>query len=209
MENLLFSCKDEEPSEPSEPSERRGHPPGKQIWQSPSVREPGFASTCSPPANKNHQPTLLGNNLTNDQKLYTYWHSRTHRIIEYSFGIMAARFWGLGHPIESFPSKAVHIVKACVALHNFLIATDAMSGQAARYMTPDLPDTITAAGEVQPGQWRRMAEADSNLVAPGRQSGVQATHAATATRNCLRDVFQTPKGCFPWQHNVVRRGLND
>ncbi|KAL1260094.1 hypothetical protein QQF64_007921 [Cirrhinus molitorella] len=101
-----------------------------------------------------------GKNLTSAQRVYNYRHCRARRIIENSFGIMASRFWILGRPIESSVEKAVNIVQACVALHNYLISTDVASAEKARYITPNLADVTTPTGEVRPGDWRGMTEAD-------------------------------------------------
>ncbi|CAL8398025.1 unnamed protein product [Boreogadus saida] len=57
------------------------------------------------------------------------------------------------------PVQAVKIVKACVALHNFLASTEQ-----ARYMPASFVDTTADTGEVQPGEWRQHVEGDRNMV---------------------------------------------
>lgn len=122
---------------------------------------------------------------------------------------MAFRFWILACPIESSVENAVSIVQACMALHNYLISTDVASAEKARYITPNLADVTTPTGEVRPGDWRGMKEAESNLVTFGRPTRSVRTQAATAARNALRDFFQTLEGSVPWQNCVVSRGLRD
>ena len=79
--------------------------------------------------------------------------------MENAFGILAARFRIFGRPIDCQPEKAVKIVKACVALHNFLASTEQ-----ARYMPASFVDTTADTGEVQPGERRQHVEGDRNMV---------------------------------------------
>uniref|UniRef100_A0A673L2A3 DDE Tnp4 domain-containing protein n=1 Tax=Sinocyclocheilus rhinocerous TaxID=307959 RepID=A0A673L2A3_9TELE len=128
-----------------------------------------FPPECEPDATISRY--FNQSNLTSAQRVYNYRHCRARRIIENAFGIMASRFRILGRPIESSVGKAVSIVQACVALHNYLISTDVASAGKARYITPNL------------------ADAESNLVTFGRPTRSVRTQAATATRNALRDFF--------------------
>ncbi|CAM4572731.1 unnamed protein product [Leuciscus chuanchicus] len=72
-------------------------------------------------------PMCLGSNLTTVQQVNNYRHSRARRIIVNTFGIMASRWRIFGRPIDCSPDNVVHIVKACVALHNYLTHTDAVN----------------------------------------------------------------------------------
>uniref|UniRef100_A0A8D0DC11 DDE Tnp4 domain-containing protein n=1 Tax=Sander lucioperca TaxID=283035 RepID=A0A8D0DC11_SANLU len=120
-----------------------------------------------------------GANMSKDKQIYNYRHSRTRRVIENTFGIMAARWRILGRPIEFQPDKAVSVVKACVVLHNYLNYTDEASTPGSRYVPPHFAD-CDSDGTVQPGEW--------------------------SVRNDLKAFFQSPHGTVPWQDDVVCRG---
>ena len=77
--------------------------------------------------------SVTGRQLTEAQSVYNYRHSRARGRIEDTFGILRARWRMLGAALPCTPEKAGHIVHACVALHNYLMYTDASNAPAARY----------------------------------------------------------------------------
>lgn len=59
-------------------------------------------------------------NLTTEEIIYNYKVSRSRRIIENAFGILASRFRILLNQINLCPEKTITIVLACCYLHNLL-----------------------------------------------------------------------------------------
>ena len=54
------------------------------------------------------------------EKIYNWRHSRARTRSENAFGIMANRYRVLKQPILQSYGKAIKIVLACIALHNFM-----------------------------------------------------------------------------------------
>ncbi|KAK0154865.1 Protein ALP1-like [Merluccius polli] len=146
-----------------------------------------------------------GTNLQDRKRIYNYRLSRARRVVENAFGILAARFRIFGRPIDCQPEKAVKIVKACVALHNFLASTER-----ARYMPATFVDTTADTGEVQPGEWRQHVAGDRNMVDGPRCSVGRArpSQRAALVREQLADYFLSDAGVFPNQYNVLRLGTD-
>lgn len=94
--------------------------------------------------------SCTGRNLREPEQVYNYRHSRARRTIENAFGIMTARWRILGRPIEFHPAKTVHVVKACVALHNWLTYKD----DDRQYIPPNYADTTTSSGDILPGDYK-------------------------------------------------------
>ncbi|KAG9279154.1 putative nuclease HARBI1 [Astyanax mexicanus] len=166
-----------------------------------------FVADAAFPLHVNLMRPYPGSCLSEDQRIYNYRHSRARRVIENAFGILAARWRILGRPIECTPEKTVNIVKACVALHNYLTCTDTTNTLTTSYIPPHFVDMPIACGETQPGEWRRQVEGDNNLQHPGRFSNARATRAAIATRNTLMQFFCSAHGSVPWQDAIINRGV--
>uniref|UniRef100_A0A1X7VAV4 DDE Tnp4 domain-containing protein n=1 Tax=Amphimedon queenslandica TaxID=400682 RepID=A0A1X7VAV4_AMPQE len=61
-----------------------------------------------------------GRYLPEDQAIFNYRLSRARRIIENTFGILAARWRIFRNPINAHPNRAEVFTKVAIALHNFL-----------------------------------------------------------------------------------------
>lgn len=148
-----------------------------------------------------------GQNIPHEKAVFNYRLSRARRVIENTFGIMAARWRILGRPVEFLPDKVKDVVKACAVLHNYLTDTNDMESEEFRYITPNLAD-VERAGSVRPGEWRRIVQQDSCLgpVDPTEMSRARSTRAAMAVRDDLMQFFQSGQGAVPWQDDIVSRG---
>ncbi|CAN7946872.1 unnamed protein product, partial [Ixodes pacificus] len=81
--------------------------------------------------------------LKDPETMFNYRLSRGRRIVENSFGILRNRFQVYGHPLRQKPHRAVKVVKATIALHNFLRTRNTSRG---RYTPPeslDVEDVLT------------------------------------------------------------------
>ncbi|KAK0153028.1 Protein ALP1-like [Merluccius polli] len=139
--------------------------------------------------------------LSHDQKVYNYRHSRARRVIENAFGILAARWRILGRAMECSVDTAEDVTKACVALHNFLSKRDQSLPEQTRYIPPGMIDRDGA-----PGEWRQVVQGDTNLISTRRITAARATRDGMTVRETFKEFFQTDQGRIDWQDRHVRRG---
>ena len=90
-----------------------------------------------------------------DRAIFNYRLSRARRIIENSFGILAARWRVFRRPIIAEPERAVLYTQAAVALHNYLRTTESSV-----YCPPGFTDGEDGIGNRIDGGWR--GDEDSN-----------------------------------------------
>lgn len=122
--------------------------------------------------------------------------SRSGRIIENSFGILAARWRIFRSPIIALPINIEHFTRACIVLHNFL-----MYNNKEDYSSHGFGDYIAEDGRLVQGAWRR-EEACHNLTSISPAEGMRCTNKAQEIRNQLKNYYSTT-GSVPWQLECV------
>ena len=96
--------------------------------------------------------------LSEEERILHYRLSRARRVIENTFGILAAR-WGIYHsPIIASIENAESYVLATIALHNYLRLTDN-----AVYAPVGFVDSQASSGEIRSGEWRRIVDDVSGM----------------------------------------------
>ena len=136
-----------------------------------------------------------------EKRVFNYRLSRARRISENAFGILSSRWRILGRPIECKPENVDSIVKATVALHNYLKRTDDATIPKCRYVPSSFVDS--ASGD---GDWRETVRADTNMLPVSRLGSYMAAHDAKNVRDKICTYFQSPEGRVPWQEHVINRG---
>ena len=90
-----------------------------------------------------------GKNVTEEQRIYTYRHSRCRRVIENAFGILVARWRSFLTPIRAPVETVETYVLACLCLHKYLRKT-----KNAYYSPSGFIDSEDSSGLIQVGEWR-------------------------------------------------------
>lgn len=136
-----------------------------------------------------------GINLDGQKSTFNYRLSRARRVIENSFGILAARWRILLTTLECSPSNCEVVVLACIALHNFIMLNDNKRW----YCPRNFIDREGADGSVHEGDWR--TEIGSNGGRPLRSMTTsirRSTENAMQLRNRLAEYFCN-EGALPNQ----------
>ena len=89
-----------------------------------------------------------------------YCLSRARRVIENSFGILAARWRILRRPTIAQPEKAKLYIQTSIALHNFLRTVGSSV-----YCPPGFIVSEDGTGNVLYGRWRADVEGSSGMLA--------------------------------------------
>jgi phage FluMu protein Com len=141
-----------------------------------------------------------GRDLSEEKRIYNYRLSRARRTIENAFGILAARWQIYNRPICANFTTIDAIVKATIALHNYLLCTSN-----AHYTPAGFVDCCTSDSFIE-GDWRQtVAHAEnpalSNL---SRVASMNYTHDAKRTRELFCKYVNSEQGKVAWQINHVR-----
>ncbi len=129
------------------------------------------------------------------EKVYNYRLSRARRTIENAFGHTANVFRVLRGPINLSVKNATSVLKALVALHNYLLTVDKNS-----YVQAGDLDHENADHTLVPGRWE--STGTRNLTNIGRLTGNRSgTSAARDQRLATAKFFLSREGMVPWQFN--------
>ena len=132
-------------------------------------------------------------NLSQEERIFNYRLSRSRRVVENAFGILANRFQCLASNMRQNPETVQCIAKACCCLHN-LMRIRYPTGQNA------LVDQEDANGNVIPGEWRNgLVMQDIGV----QYLGNAGTRAAQQQRDYLKTYYNNPVGEVPWQYNML------
>ena len=136
--------------------------------------------------------------LSEEERILHYRLSRTRRVIENTFGILAAR-WGIYHStIIASIENAESYVLATIALHNYLRLTDN-----AVYAPVGFVDSQASSGEIRSGEWRRIVDDVSGMSSIPNIRG--SWYSNNAMREALKDYVNSETGSIEWQWDHVRR----
>ena len=141
-----------------------------------------------------------GRYLADPEAIFNYRLSRARRVIENSFGILAARWRIFRRPIIATPDHVVLFTKAAIALHNYLRTTEASV-----YCPPGFTDGEDGEGNMLDGAWRSETSTDEGLQRIGQMAGNRYGQSAAEVRQRYRDYFLTPEGEVSWQYNHIHR----
>ena len=133
-------------------------------------------------------------NMTLEERVFNYRLSRSRRVVENAFGILANRFQCLLSTLKQEPNNVVSIILACVCLHNIMRI---------RYPGDQniLLDREDENHHLLPGAWRdRTNLKDIDDV----QDRNYPSKAAKQQRLYLKHYYSSPAGKVPWQERMVQ-----
>lgn len=128
-----------------------------------------------------------------DEKIFNYRLSRARRIVENSFGLLCAKFRVLLRTLELDVSNAMQVVRACLALHNFLVTRNDKF-----YSPPGFIDTEDESGNVIPGKWRDYVDDDVCTLRPDPSTRPSTARARDVRDNLKEYFFGEGAVSFQW-----------
>ena len=131
-----------------------------------------------------------------EKRVFDYRLSRARRIIENSFGILAARFGIFRRPINAQVETVCSITKAAVALHNYLMKSQCIFG------------AYTYFGEERKGEWRAETTGYTGMVSATNLGTNNYSRAAKEVRDSFKRYFSSNEGMVSWQLDYVTRTMN-
>ena len=141
-----------------------------------------------------------GRYLLEPQVIFNYRLSRARRVIENTFGILAARWCIFQRPIIAEPDNVVLYTKAAIALHNFLRSTEPSI-----YCPSGFTDSEDVDGNIVNGSWRD-EWCSNTCLQPVHQTGSNRHSLSAANvRDSFCQYFNSPEGEVVWQYRHIRR----
>ena len=164
-----------------------------------------FVGDAAFPLRHNMMRPYPGRFLPEELQIFNYRLSRARRIIENTFGVMAAKFRIFRRPIIADPEKVTKITKAACCLHNYLKISDIRSSQSSRQYCPaGYIDHEDALGNFIPGDWRTEEGRSTGLTRIPRVGSNSYSQSAANIRNSYKEYFLTSEGELEWQYRHVR-----
>ena len=133
-------------------------------------------------------------------QIFNYRLSRARRVIENTFGIMAAKFRNFQRPIIVGLDKVTKITKATCFLHNYLKISDIRSSSSAhQYCPPNYVDHEEPQGNFISGDWRLETSQNAGFDIISRVGSNTYSRSAAHVRDMFKDYFLSPEGEVEWQ----------
>ena len=135
-----------------------------------------------------------GNIKELSEQIYNYRLSRARRVIENAFGILATRFRIYRRPIIANVDLVKNVVKATIALHNFLLICQ-REQDAYIYCPHNFVDQNNRRGRVIPGHWRQDIGATAGLSRLDRNArgSNNSSKSAQKVRDDYKEYFNSPE----------------
>lgn len=130
-------------------------------------------------------------NQPGPNRVFNYRLSRARRVVENAFGHIANRFRILRRPIELCPEKAIKVVLAICALHNFLLIRDSNL----KYLFEDNSNTEAN---------QKNEDSSSGSFIPLQPLQPQNySQYCKEIRSEFTEYFCSPIGEVPWQYKFI------
>ena len=127
-------------------------------------------------------------NLPEDKAIFNYRLSRSRRIVENTFRILAECWRLLNRCIQLKEQNVVQVIKACCVLHNFLRDTPAYTDRSTLQVDTQGNVLILDGGPILNVAYLR---------------GYHSAKDALQTRELFKDYFVSPQGALPWQLECI------
>lgn len=138
--------------------------------------------------------------LSIEKKVFNYRLYRARRMIENTFGILAAQ-WRIYRKSTiakvDTVEKIEKMVKATAVLHNWLRKQDIT--RRGTFITPEMVDRETNDGSIIPGTWRNMVETNNSVL---QNIAACSNHTYSREAANIRIKFTeyfNEEGAVPWQ----------